>query len=78
MLTNNTNILKMEENPKVLTTRGACDLLGVSRWYFETHVKSQLTKLDKVGTRNFFLYDEVAQMKSNSGVLLTGKYNVIA
>ncbi len=66
------------ESPKVLTTKGACELLGVSRWYFETRVKSQLTKMDKVGTRNFFLYDEVKTLKNNSGVILTGKYNVIA
>jgi len=66
------------EKPKVLTTKGACDLLGVSRWYFETHVKSKLTRLDKVGTRNFFLYNEVENLKNDSGVLLTGKYNVIA
>ncbi len=66
------------ERPKVLTTQGACDLLGVTRWYFETRLKSKFTKLEKVGKRNFYLLHEVEEMKKTHGALFTEKYNVIA
>lgn len=64
--------------PKVLTTKGACEYLGVSRWYFETRLKEKLTRLPKIGTRNFFLYEEVVNLKKESGAILNSKYNVIA
>lgn len=63
---------------KVLTTGGACKQLGVSRTTFEIKIKQRLTKLEKVGTRNFFLYDEVVRLKNEAGKIITPEYNVIA
>lgn len=63
---------------KVVTTRGACEILKVSRTMFETKIKHRLTKLEKVGVRNFYLYDEVVRLSKDMGVLVTPKYKVIA
>lgn len=63
---------------KVLTTKGVCDELNISRTTFEVSIKQRLTKLEKVGRRNFFLYDEVMNLKKEAGKIITPKYNVIA
>ncbi|WP_392436430.1 hypothetical protein ACF3N7_05210 [Cruoricaptor ignavus] len=52
-----------EERLKVLTTKGACNVLGITRHAFEVKHKQKLTKLPKMGHYNVFLYDEVMDLK---------------
>lgn len=74
----NTEVLKKKfEKPKVLTTRAACEKLGITRWFFEIKVKPQLTKLEKVGCRNVYLLEEIEAFKKTAGKIVNTKYNVV-
>lgn len=68
-----------KEKPKVLTVKGVCSELQISRSHFESKVQSKLTRITRhgKGVKRYFLYDEVMGLKKE-GVHQDSKYNVIA
>ena len=67
------------DKPKVMTVKGVCSELNISRSHFETKVRGRLTQLNNGGrgVKRFFLYEEVINLKKE-GVFNHSKYNVIA
>ncbi|QRE03547.1 hypothetical protein [Flavobacterium psychrophilum] len=66
----------MNENRKVLTTKGACDILNCRPAWFHRNFRKKLTRLPSIDNKAYYDYLEVLELVSKKPKI-SEVYNVI-